>query len=162
MLRLGRALLKVETIEQADAWLGALNAWYASFGHLTELKTHVSDKGAVRTNEVRASTDWWWTHLRLRRGYRLLRRLAREGHLFTFLAPELASLDLNRTTNRIEGGINAPPEGPPTSSPRHDQRPPTTSHRMVVLPPVAIPGRTNLPDPPRTLATTHEQDPHHR
>ena len=108
LLRLGRALVKVETIEQADAWLAALNAWFSHYGHLTELKTYASEKGVVRPNEVRASMDWWWTHLRLRRGYKLLRQLARKGHLFTFLDPEFADLNLNRTTNRIEGGINAP------------------------------------------------------
>src|SRR5690606_41983626 len=43
----------------------------------------------------------------LRSGHQVFHRVIKSGHLFTFLAPALASLHVPATTNGIEGGTNA-------------------------------------------------------
>ena len=52
--------------------------------------------------------EWWWTHQPLRRCYRRLERLWRQGSLFAFLDPALvAGGPVPRTSNILEGGVNA-------------------------------------------------------
>lgn len=58
-----------------------------------------------------ATTPWWWTHDRVRKAYNLLTTQARKGTLFQYLQPDLLNqvqTPVSSTTNRIEGGINAP------------------------------------------------------
>ena len=108
LFRLASALTGIESQEQATTWLTTLNGWKAEYGHLLNAKTRATDRGAIRPAGTSAAATWWWTHARLRKGYGLLERLAKREHLFTFLEPELAQLGINRTTNKIEGGVNAP------------------------------------------------------
>lgn len=46
-------------------------------------------------------------HQRLRSGHQVLRRVIRSGHLFTFLDPQLAQLQVPSSTKGIEGGTNS-------------------------------------------------------
>jgi hypothetical protein len=107
ILRLARALTKITTTDEAATWLSGLNAWYIEYQHLLKARTYAGTDGAVRPTYAKANSKWWWTHLRLRRAYYLLERLAKRGHLFTFLDPEFDGLNISSTTNRIEGAINA-------------------------------------------------------
>ena len=105
---LAKALTRIHTLEEATAWLTTLNAWHSRHGALVRARTyrHQLPAGQVPT-WVRPGQRWWYTHDRLRRAYRLLERLARDEHLFTYLAAELDGLGISSTTNSIEGGINA-------------------------------------------------------
>ncbi len=57
---------------------------------------------------VGANATWWWTHDRLRKAYHLLARLTRQDVLFTYLNEDFQALGISSTTNKIEGGVNAP------------------------------------------------------
>jgi hypothetical protein len=106
LLRLGRALTRITTGAEAAAWLGSLNDWHQTHGHLIKARTYKS-ANAVVPGWVRANQTWWYTHDRLRKAYRLLERLSQAGTLFTYLRTEFVGLQIASTTNRIEGGTNA-------------------------------------------------------
>lgn len=105
--QLAKALTRVHTLEEATAWLTALNHWHTRYSDLVKARTYRNQPGVLVPGWVRSGQRWWYTHDRLRRAYRLLERLARDGHLFTYLDPEHDSLAISSTTNSIEGGINA-------------------------------------------------------
>ncbi|SNU02395.1 hypothetical protein SAMN06298212_1531 [Ruaniaceae bacterium KH17] len=56
---------------------------------------------------MKPTQQWWYTHQRLRSGHQVLRRVLKQGHLFTFLDPTLDSLRVPATTNNIEGATNS-------------------------------------------------------
>jgi hypothetical protein len=126
---LGRSLTKITTADEAVTWLQHLNDWHALFGHLLRERTYRKSAGgrAVPT-WVRPGQQWWYTHERLRKAYRLLAKLVERDELFTYLAPEHAALQISSTTNRIEGGVNAglrePSSGGSTPTPSPHHRPP--------------------------------------
>ena len=100
LLKLSKKLLKIDTIDQAIQWEKLLNQWYDTYGYLTREKTK-------NPHYPYESPAWWYTHKRLRQAYRLLERLTRKHHLFTYLDPNLRKHDiLLRSTNRLEGGPN--------------------------------------------------------
>ena len=69
-------------------------------------RTHLRARRPV--NPKASRRRWWWTHEELRRCYRRLERLFREGRLFAYLEPELLKGGpVARTTNRLEGGVNS-------------------------------------------------------
>ena len=69
-------------------------------------RTHLRARRPVQPQASRRR--WWWTHEELRRCYRRLERLFREGRLFAYLEPELLKGGpVARTTNRLEGGVNS-------------------------------------------------------
>ena len=108
LLRLGRALTRITTASEAAAWLGGLNDWHRSYGHLVKARTYRNGTALV-PGWVRANQASWYTHDKLRKAYRLLERLSQAGTLFTYLRTELAGLQIASTINRIEGGTNAQP-----------------------------------------------------
>jgi hypothetical protein len=100
-------LTRITTASEAAAWLGSLNEWHQSYGHLVKARTY-RNASAVVPGCVRAYHQaWWYTHDRFRKAYRLLERLSRAGTLFTYLRNEFAGLRIASTTNRLEGGTNA-------------------------------------------------------
>lgn len=105
--RLSLDLTRIRTREQAAAWAANLNDWHQVYGDLINAKTYLTDV-SVRPSTVKATATWWWTHERLRRAYKLLERLVRRGHLFTYLNEEFDELGIHSTTNWIEGGCNHP------------------------------------------------------
>jgi hypothetical protein len=103
---LARALTRIGDAEAAAKWLANLNAWFQVHGPLVKQRTYAATT-ADRPDWARPNQQWWYTHDRLRRAYRLMERLAQDGALFTYLDPALAGLGIASTTNRIEGGVNA-------------------------------------------------------
>lgn len=101
------ALTKIRTLEQALAWQTSLHTWHQLYGEVINTKIYLKDTG-TRPTWASKNATWWWTHQRLRKAYRLLEHLTRQGVLFTYLDPELADLNTSSTTNRIEGGANHP------------------------------------------------------
>ena len=104
---LSLALTGITTRDQAAEWITTLNTWHQTYGHLLKARTYAASKGAQRPTWAKANSTWWYTHHRLRRAYRLLERLVKAGHLFTYLDEHLNGAGISSTTNRIEGGINA-------------------------------------------------------
>ncbi|WP_101433115.1 IS1249 family transposase [Bifidobacterium asteroides] len=104
--RLSDQLTRVHTIEEAVRWGEALNAWHERWETLIDERTMAKDDPA---NPKAGHQSWWWTHQELRRCYRRLEHLFQDRQLFAFLEPELtAGGPVERTTNRLEGGVNPP------------------------------------------------------
>lgn len=104
--KLSDGLTKIRDAEAAARWGEALNAWHIRWREFIAERTFAKDDPA---NPKASKQEWWWTHQELRRCYRRLERLFREGKLFAFLEPKLtAAGPVARTTNRLEGGVNSP------------------------------------------------------
>ncbi|KAF7277658.1 hypothetical protein GWI33_000987, partial [Rhynchophorus ferrugineus] len=103
---LAKKLTRVKTIDDAEQWMRLLLGWEREFLHLTKARTYRKD-GIEVPSWARPGQKWWYTHQRLRSGHQVLRRVIQKGHLFTFLDPELANLEIPSTTNEIEGGTNS-------------------------------------------------------
>lgn len=99
LLALTNQLLTIKTPQEAANWIRLLHQWHQLYHDLINEKTYSTGPNG--------KTQWWWTHERLRRAYKRLERLSRNQHLFTYLEPEFANKDIQRTTNQLEGGINA-------------------------------------------------------
>ncbi len=106
LLRLYQALPRVDSRDQAAAWLAAFASWEAKWSRFLKHRTRAKDAGA-RPAHVRRGQSWWYTHLRTRRAYFFLSRIIAKGHLFTWLDAADEGIELARTTNALEGGINA-------------------------------------------------------
>ena len=106
MYRLGCALTKVRTPEDAINWLKAVEAWHTKYSALLAEKTYAG-AGVIRPNDAKPDSEWWWTHNRLRKAYNLLSNLIKRKQLFTFLEPEFEGMGISSTTNRLEGGTNS-------------------------------------------------------
>ena len=100
LLALTNQLLTIKTPQEAANWIRLLHQWHQLYQNLINEKTYSTGPNG--------KTQWWWTHERLRRAYKRLERLSRNQHLFTYLKPEFANKDIQRTTNQLEGSINAP------------------------------------------------------
>ena len=103
---LAKRLTRVKTVDESITWLQLLAAWETQFLHLTKERSYAKDS-PDRPAWARPGQTWWYTHQRLRSGHQVLSKLVRDKHLFTFLEPDLASLNISATTNMIEGGINS-------------------------------------------------------
>ena len=103
LARLNYALTKVHTVDEAAEWMAALATWHSEHRAFLNQKTYATDP--------LATTPWWWTHDRVRKAYNLLATQARKNTLFQYLQPALLAEvagPVSSTTNRIEGGVNAP------------------------------------------------------
>lgn len=104
--RLSDELTAVHDARTAARWGEALNAWHLRWRDFIAERTFARDDPS---NPKAARQEWWWTHQELRRCYRRLEKLFREGRLFAFLEPSLTAVGpVARTTNRLEGGVNSP------------------------------------------------------
>ena len=74
--RLSDGLTSVETAGQAVRWGEALNAWHERWKDFIAERTYARDDPS---NPKASRRRWWWTHEELRRCYRRLERLFREG-----------------------------------------------------------------------------------
>jgi hypothetical protein len=103
LLRLGRKLLNINTTDEATRWLQLVNDWWSEYGRLTTERTYAKRRLRNGLWDSPTGKQWWYTHERLRRAYRLLADLIRREHLFTYLVTGCP-----KTTSRLEGGINHP------------------------------------------------------
>lgn len=85
--RLSDRLTKVETLEQAVKWGEALNAWHIRWKDFIAEKTFAADD--PEDPKTASGRTWWWTHQEVRRCYRRLESLFRQGRLFAYLEPSL-------------------------------------------------------------------------
>lgn len=107
--QLSLALLKVSTAQQAAEWTALLQQFYSVYDTWINDKTYKKDVPADKIPRfARNNKTWWYTHYRSRSAYKLLEKLIRQGHLFTFIDPP-AGVEgvVKATTNCLEGGINA-------------------------------------------------------
>lgn len=104
--RISLALTRITTREDATGWIQALNQWHTAHGAMIKERTYQQGPTGMRPQGARSGQPWWYTHDRLRKAYRLMERLTKNGHLFTYLHPELEDFGIESTTNRIEGGVN--------------------------------------------------------
>lgn len=103
LLQLGRRLLSINTTDEATRWLQLVNEWWVAYGHLTTERTYAKRRLTNGLWDSPTGRQWWYTHERLRRAYRLLADLIKKDHLFTYLVTGCP-----KTTSRLEGGINHP------------------------------------------------------
>ncbi|MFT3799183.1 IS1249 family transposase [Microbacterium sp.] len=103
LLGLGRILLHIDTTGEATHWLQLVNDRWSEYGHLTTERTYAKKRFANGLWDSPTGKQWWYTHERLRRAYRLLADLIKKQHLFTYL-----TTGCPKTTSRLEGGINHP------------------------------------------------------
>lgn len=107
---LSLSLLKVTDLDAAAKWMTDLVAFKAVYKDYLNEKTHRDELIGPETtpHHVKASQQWGYTHYRARRVYKLLEKLAKKKHLFTWLEVQDKALTcLHSTTNSLEGGINA-------------------------------------------------------
>lgn len=107
--QLSLKLLKVTTAEEAAQWTAQLQQFYLIYRDWLNEKTYKKDVPADQVPwHARNNKTWWYTHHRHRSAYKLLEKLVRDGHLFTYInPPEGVSRKIKATTNCLEGGINA-------------------------------------------------------
>ena len=108
---LAKRLVTIENLNQADQWVGLVQAFHDQWGKWLNHKTY---KNQVPPEQIplwiRPNQQWWYTHQKARRAYNLLAKQTRKATLFTFLDPTLnkqATTTLPATTNELEGAINA-------------------------------------------------------
>lgn len=149
--RLADALVTIREPDQAARWAVQLHdrqhRWHAMLHERTFAREHPDDPRAARQS-------WWWTHQPLRRCYRRLERLWRNGTLFAFLDPGLRDADgrpPQRTSNRLEGGVNAP-----IKRMLVNHRGLSDEHRMLACEWLCY-MKSEHPDPYRFLDQLHEQ-----
>ncbi|MGP9527053.1 IS1249 family transposase [Glutamicibacter sp. AOP5-A2-18] len=107
LLTLTRALMKVETKEQAEHWTEQFYQWQSMHAVTLKERTYAKGKSEPRPWYVRPNQTWWYTHINLRRGEKLFDSLLKKGQLFQWLDLALEGEVLPRTTSPLEGGINA-------------------------------------------------------
>lgn len=96
LLTLSKRLLRITTTSEAARWMTYLNAFYNHYDKYLKERTYAKDvPQALR----RPGKKWWYTHDRDRRVYFRLKRLARNGQLFTYLHTPQAA---HNTTNIVE------------------------------------------------------------
>jgi hypothetical protein len=89
-------LVNVKTRIAANRWSGRFDAWKDKYIDLVNEKTQHINKDTGRKS-------WRYKHTRLRLAYSHINNPYKKGDLFRFLDNE----NVSRTTNDIEGGINA-------------------------------------------------------
>lgn len=83
-------LSDVDDEESAIAWQLLLEQWWQTFGHLTRERT------------MFRNGQWGFTHDRLRKAWLLIRKVTRDGVVFTWI-----TYGNPRTTSPLEGGYNS-------------------------------------------------------
>lgn len=107
LLALTKALSRVTDQDEAATWTAAFLEWEAR--HETFLKHRTYAKPGVQPPaHVTATQKWWYTHQRTRRAHRLLAKLIRKQHLFTWIDAATHGTEIARATSVLEGAFNQP------------------------------------------------------
>lgn len=108
---LAKKLVTIKMLQEADNWVNLLQKLYDQWKNWLNQRTfrrNVSEDNIP--SWVRMNQQWWYTHQKARRAYRLLTRQLRDGTLFAFLDPvlrEQVTAPIPSNTNALEGGINS-------------------------------------------------------
>nr|WP_155895096.1 IS1249 family transposase [Corynebacterium vitaeruminis] len=106
--RLSFELLAVDNLDDAARWVVKLQRFGDVFATQLKARTYVKD---VPFDQIpkskRKNKLWWYTHEVHRGVYRQLVTMSQQGHLFAYLSEAAPGQRLERTTNSLEGGINA-------------------------------------------------------
>lgn len=105
ILTLTRALMKVQDLDQAAAWMGAYASWEAEWDQFLRQRTFARP-GVLRPRAVPEQQHWWYTHRELRTVRALFRSLIAHDNLFAWLELADGTPPLPRTTSALEGGAN--------------------------------------------------------
>ena len=109
-------LLQVDTRTKAAQWTVKLHEFERAYSTWLNEKTYVHEiQRADIPKQFRTNKTYFYTHYRHRRAWKLLTKLEKKQHLFTFLtatadhgdSEEAKHHNLASTTNSLEGGINA-------------------------------------------------------
>jgi len=87
----------VETRRYMEQWVTIFNNMYESHKKFLSSRTY--------SNNPFSDKKWWYTHNNTRNAYKQIADLIKLGQLFAYI--EYPHLKLPRTTNLLEGGINA-------------------------------------------------------
>ncbi len=107
ILALTKALMHVRDLDQAVFWMTEYAAWESRWDqflrHRTIARAHTERPAGISEHQ-----RWWYTHQQLRKTRGLYRALIRNRQLFTWIDPDLTTVDqpLARTTSSLEGGPN--------------------------------------------------------
>ena len=107
LLALTKALMKIRTSTEAQHWITQFNQWHSMHEITLKQRTYAKDRTAFRPSYIPPTQSWWYTHIGLRRGDRLLRELIEKEHLFSWLHYAVDEEELPRTTSPLEGAVNA-------------------------------------------------------
>lgn len=101
---LTRALMKIESLDQARAWLVEYHQWETAWDGFLKHRSYASDH-KERPRGIGELQRWWFTHRELRKCRTLFRSLISRAELFGWLTinPDHPS---PRTTSPLEGGPN--------------------------------------------------------
>lgn len=106
--RLSFELLAVDNLDKAAEWIVKLQQFGTVFSTQLKAKTYVKD---VPFDQIpkskRRNKKWWYTHYTHRGIYLQLKKMSQQGHLFAYLAEAKEGQRLERTTNKLEGGVNS-------------------------------------------------------
>jgi len=89
-------LLKVDSSDDAHVWNVLFDAWSELFTDVLNERTYSAGP------KDKPKRSWWYTHKSLRKAWRLLKNS--QPHLWLWLD----QTTVPKTTNLLEGGINAP------------------------------------------------------
>lgn len=106
--RLSFELLAVDNLDDAAEWIVKLQQFGTVFSTELKAKTYVKD---VPFDQIpkskRRNKKWWYTHYTHRGIYLQLKKMSQQGHLFAYLTEAEEGQRFERTTNKLEGGVNS-------------------------------------------------------
>lgn len=92
-----KQMWSVNTVDEMAIFVAVFNYLYAT--HQSFIKERTYNLNPTQP------TKWWYTHGRVRSAYRQIDTLIEHGQLFAFIVHPI--LNLPKTTNSLEGGINS-------------------------------------------------------
>lgn len=101
---LTKALMKVDNIDQARAWIVEYAAWESRWDHFLKHRSYPGTH-RERPRGIGEHQQWWYTHRELRTCRSLFRSLLTRNELFTRLTAD-PTTPRPRTTSPLEGGPN--------------------------------------------------------
>ena len=106
--RLSFELLAVDNLDKAAEWTVKLQQFGTVFNTQLKARTYVKDVPFDQIPKAkRRNKKWWYTHYTHRGIYLQLKKMSQQGHLFAYLTKAKQDQRLERTTNKLEGGVNS-------------------------------------------------------
>lgn len=106
LLALIKTLNTITTPDQAAAFQAEFASWASRWDSVLKERTYANQHRSERPSYVKLGQKWWYTHLQLRRAYKLINGLITGDKLFTWMTQSQPDEALPKTTNPLEGGVN--------------------------------------------------------